>query len=653
MDWSSWFSYVQDMKKYSQGWRLFVVYLPLVTLAALGLVYVAVYQVPADRRMILAGQLDLTNWDFKQSLIRLDGEWEFYWDQLLTQSHFETDLAFSGTMVQVPSVYSVSQGVDSNLGAMGTATYRLKITGALPGQILGIQVPTFATSGRIFINDTLIYEEGLVGATKEETKPAYQTGLTVFEVPAESFSIIVQTANFHYARGGFWHELVLGNLPMILQRHEFFSYKDAFLIGSLLIMGLYFLFVFLSRRSERSSLYFSLLSLAALVRVAATGNVLFARIWPEFPFRLLIAVEYLTFYWLPVLFYLLIAQVFKGYCCRAVSRLLLAHTLLVSGFILAAPTNFVSGTVGYGQGHGILVMAYVLAIITSAIFKKETGAGSILFGGYVTLLFALVDILYYRNVVISQWGELFTIGLFISILMQSIALARRSAKAFRQVEDSVAREIAAEVAFLQAQIKPHFLFNALNTILSDCRSEPRRAADLIGILSDYLRASFDFKSLNSFVTIQKELELVHSYLLIEKARFGDQLNVEVSIDAEANIMIPTLSIQPLVENAINHGIRKRQGAGLVRISAVRHGPDYLISVEDDGIGIDPEHIQRLLEGQTRGIGLWNIHTRLIKYYGHGLEISSKPGQGTVIHFTVPVSGKPNYDDQPYRIEARL
>lgn len=201
---------------------------------------------------------------------------------------------------------------------------------------------------------------------------------------------------------------------------------------------------------------------------------------------------------------------------------------------------------------------------------------------------------------------------------------------------SVDKAMAAEVAFMQAQIKPHFLFNTLNAISSYCDSDPIYAQRLIDDFSNYLRQSFDFKSLEMYVPLERELSLISSYVEIQKARFGDKLQVVLDIDENLRTRIPLLSIQPLVENAIIHGLRKKGGSGTVTLSVKRVDGDLRVSVEDDGQGIPADRLEVLLTPEDgHGIGLMNIDRRLKKLFGKGLEIESSPGKGTRVSYTIP------------------
>ncbi|MNI33809.1 Sensor histidine kinase YpdA [compost metagenome] len=205
---------------------------------------------------------------------------------------------------------------------------------------------------------------------------------------------------------------------------------------------------------------------------------------------------------------------------------------------------------------------------------------------------------------------------------------------------SIRTSVQTEIAFLQAQIKPHFLYNALNAIISVCPDDPDMATELLLDLSQYLRSSFDFQNRGQTVPIEKELELVRSYLALEKARFDDRLNIVFDLPQDTMALVPPLSIQPIVENAVNHGLMQKESGGTVTLS-IRELPRHLaVAVTDDGIGMPQERIAEILseERTEGGIGLRNIQRRLFKMYGAGLSVISEPGQGTTISYTIPRAG---------------
>ncbi|MBB2181600.1 histidine kinase [Lachnospiraceae bacterium MD1] len=195
----------------------------------------------------------------------------------------------------------------------------------------------------------------------------------------------------------------------------------------------------------------------------------------------------------------------------------------------------------------------------------------------------------------------------------------------------------AEYHSLQSQINPHFIFNALNTISTFCREKPEMARELLIALATYFRKSLQTQ--NTFVSLNEEMQYVNAYLQIEKARFDDRLEIEIDILGDLECRMPCLILQPIVENAVVHGAMKRRH-GIVKIAAKDMGDKVMISVADNGYGIEQEVIDAIMENKidSSHIGLSNVHRRLLLTYGknHGLEIQTS-SKGTVINIYIPKS----------------
>ncbi|MFC5470286.1 ATP-binding protein [Cohnella suwonensis] len=211
-------------------------------------------------------------------------------------------------------------------------------------------------------------------------------------------------------------------------------------------------------------------------------------------------------------------------------------------------------------------------------------------------------------------------------------------RALTEVARAARVQTRMEAAWLQAQIQPHFLFNTLNAIAALSEFDNDRMRNLLGAFGDYLRASFDFRNSDRLIPLLKELELVRAYLFIEQQRFEDRIQVVWEIEDRLPLLLPPLSIQPLVENAIRHGLLKRDRGGTIRIR-IAHFKEYAeISVQDDGIGMDENTLSQALAkpqtttGRKRGVGLVNTDRRLKQLYGEGLRIVSAPGEGTTVSF---------------------
>ncbi|QXJ26940.1 histidine kinase [Actinomadura graeca] len=233
-----------------------------------------------------------------------------------------------------------------------------------------------------------------------------------------------------------------------------------------------------------------------------------------------------------------------------------------------------------------------------------------------------------------------------------------------ELDASRIRLAEAEMRALRAQISPHFVYNSLTTIASFVRTDPERARALLLDFADFAR--YSFRNPRDFTTLADELRSIDRYLLLERARFGERLRFSVEVSPEVlPVAVPFLALQPLVENAIRHGMQGAAGAFHISIVARDSGAEAAISVEDDGAGMDPERLQQILSappgrsrppgrggassgrrgyapgaesgGDGAGIGLANVDERMRQVYGdeYGLTVETAPGAGTKVNLRVP------------------
>jgi two-component system, LytTR family, sensor kinase len=226
------------------------------------------------------------------------------------------------------------------------------------------------------------------------------------------------------------------------------------------------------------------------------------------------------------------------------------------------------------------------------------------------------------------------VHLFTYIMIAVAILAFRSYRALRNREleaSQLSEQLAqAQLQALRMQIHPHFLFNALNAVNMLIRAgDKTRAVQAVTGLSELLRHVVDGAPLQE-VRLQDELKFLERYLNIEQVRFGERLQVAQNIEpAAANALVPNLVLQPIVENAIRHGIAERTGSGRIDISAVRENGSLVMTVKDDGAGITPRY--------KEGVGLSNTRARLQRLYGeaHGLTVEAAPDGGTLATVRIP------------------
>lgn len=214
-------------------------------------------------------------------------------------------------------------------------------------------------------------------------------------------------------------------------------------------------------------------------------------------------------------------------------------------------------------------------------------------------------------------------------------------------QEAVKHELVrSQLMFLQAQIKPHFLFNALNTISAVCSAEKApKSRHLIGHLADFFRHALETE--DHVLSLEKELLFVDAYLELEKARFGDEIQIVKNVTLSPlarNLRIPILVIQPVVENAIRHGLRKKSAPGTLRIETEEKENQIEIRIHDDGVGNTPDFFENYLnknigKAEGHGIGVRNINERLRRFFGKGewLRFETALGKGTLAIISIPKS----------------
>ena len=198
-----------------------------------------------------------------------------------------------------------------------------------------------------------------------------------------------------------------------------------------------------------------------------------------------------------------------------------------------------------------------------------------------------------------------------------------------------------QLEVMVSQIKPHFVYNVLNTIYYLCEKDPEQAQHAIETFSDYLRENLDTINADSAIPFSQELKHMKNYLELEKLRFGDDLVIEYDIQTK-DFCLPALSVQPIVENAVKHGIRASEDGGFVRIKTAEDASSYIVTVQDSGVGYDPHYKlkgEKKKDGGKSHVGIANTRERLRLMCNGTLDISTRVGEGTSAVIRIPKEAK--------------
>lgn len=237
------------------------------------------------------------------------------------------------------------------------------------------------------------------------------------------------------------------------------------------------------------------------------------------------------------------------------------------------------------------------------------------------MIMTLVQIFYYG---ISFVNISISISMIFMLIVSFIEQSRKLAMKQKEAADL-------RISLMMSQIAPHFIYNTLAAIRQMCVTDPQAAQEMIGDFSSYLRMNLETIETNELISFEKEIEHTNNYLSIEKRRFGDRVKVEYDIH-DTEFLLPSLTLQPIVENAVKYGVCKKSGGGTIKITTYfEENVDYVV-VSDDGAGFDVN--EKKNDGKVH-VGIKNVQTRLEKQCHGKLVISSRPGDGTVVTISIP------------------
>ncbi len=560
---------------------------------------------------IYNGVMDLGEWKANGSpSFRMSGEWELYPGRLMDAA------AICGSpgslLINVP--YSRQKMTTDGLPLYisDPATYRIHVINYPPDVALAIQVRQMTSAYRLYIDDRQIAWNGYDDDTRESPISAYRYQISRFFPEGDGFDVILQIYNQYDNKGVSQWPIVLGTYDNIRKSEKLTPQIDYLSAGVLLAVSLFLMIIWLMFPREKELLVLCIFGAVKCVHLMVSRDILVAELFPQMSLIVFRQIDYIATYGVRFLMAASIFSMYPAMFPRWFMRSLLAvllgvflygwgtpylmvfsHIALVFDMVMAliflGIAVFLIRAVLDGQPNSrfLLVFASCMAVIMLSDFHSAEGA----------LYYLLAD---------GGLGFETTALLECSLIMQRIRKSR-----------------ALELSALRGQIQPHFIHNALAAIISISRRDPSRSRELLIDFSSYLRGKFDYINVD-FITIEQELELVRAYAALEQARFVDKFEVEYQIEV-GGFLLPPLLLQPLVENALTHGLRDRESGGKVCVYALREGKKVRVGVRDNGVGIQRQAVPDKPVRRS-GIGVSNINYRLNRLYG------------TELHYRVPSGG---------------
>lgn len=383
---------------------------------------------------VVNGMIDVSSWNFKKDgIVALNGEWEFYWKKLIKINSFENNKNITPKYILVPKPWNDLIINSKPISGDGYATYQLQIQ-TIPKQKLALKFPTVSTAYKLYINGQLFSKIGQVGTNRGNSKPLYLP--QVVELPGSQLGtlyITIQVSNFHHKKGGLWETIYLGENKQIHTQREKKIALSLFLVGSLFIIGLYHIGLFLQRRKDTSVFWFGLFSLLFSFRSLITNEYFIYNLIPNFDFNWQITFEYLTICIGTPVILLFIARIFPKDIHKIPMSLIIYPSLIISLIVLFSPPQIFTHTLQTMQFIILVNCVYVIYITIITTIRKRDGAKSFFMGAFVFTLFIINDILHGNQII--QTGNYASFGFFWFIFSQAFLLSSRFSHAFIQVEE--------------------------------------------------------------------------------------------------------------------------------------------------------------------------------------------------------------------------
>lgn len=482
------------------------------------------------------GVIDMSNVDFdKDMMIKLSGKWEFYYNKLYNPFDFNNqeklkEISDNKNFIQVPSFWN-KEKKDGKIiyDKASYGTYRLKIKN-LYGYKLGLKVNCINTSYRLWINDKLIKSVGIVGKNKTQSKASVYKTEVYFDNLESDIILTVEVSNFFHRNGGIVDNIYIGNGNSIYKYKLYIFGVQLFLLGGIIIMAFYQMYLFLLWKKEFSSLFYSIFCFLISIRLVLTGEKLFHNFFPGLDWEIGLKLEYLSFYiGLPIFCifaYILFNNEIKLIFIKAIIYISAVYSIIV----IFTGSAFYSRLVMSYEVITALISIYLLICIIKSVVRKRNGALFFLLG-YVVLFTSYANDLLH-NFGIIHTAMIFPYGLYLFIIFKSFVVSNKFVDAFRKVEflsdklrlynKALERRVEIRTRKLKKEIEEKkYLLSALDQSANELKKLNRTKDKFFSIISHDMRNSFSFL-LNTITGISigidniDKIELEKRLTLVEK-----------------------------------------------------------------------------------------------------------------------------------------
>ncbi|TGL87153.1 histidine kinase [Leptospira congkakensis] len=503
-----------------------------------------------------------------QTAIKLDGEWEFYYERLLSSEDFKNDYSkLKRETITLPGFWNETKKNGKYYSPYSYATFRLHLT--IPksyiNSSLSFYIPHAFTTYRMYTNGTLISENGIVGISKQDTKEYWLPKAVFFTPNSENLEIIIHVANYKALNAGFRQSIEISTESNMVRIKQIRLALDIFLISSLFVISLYHFTLYLLRKNDLSLFYFSLYSFVNLVYKITSGEFFLLIIFPDFDWDWLIKIFFLSIYSTFPLLLCFLGRVFPEEINKKTNNTFQFLFLIFSIFVLDPKSTWIEETLLPAEVVMLFCCFYVFYILIKAVKNKRESATGFLLGFVFLFLTIINDILFEKNIIKTEvYGP---IGTFVLFFSQSFFLSKKHSNLYVTVEKQ--KEELEQSALLKEKvyrtnihskrmelelykktIQPHFLMNSLSAIRYWVSESAEKSALILDSLVGELRIILKVAS-KQLIPIGDEIELCKYHIGVMTMRMEKEYRFK-TLGIDYTEEIPPLIFHTLIENAFTH-----------------------------------------------------------------------------------------------------
>ncbi len=579
---------------------------------------------------------DVGSYDFSNGdTVSLVGEWEFYWGKHIVTDNITN--AQPDLYVDVPSSWTLYKIDGESLSNGGIASYKILVENIKSAHPVVISVMNLPGKCRIYIDGKFVFSNRSVPCDIHVNKSVVEpyANPQVIEIPNGIHEIVVEV-ECEYSSGltavpvlSDYNSYIASLMNSVALRFVFIGIVSFFAIGTALLAFM--------RKHLSSHLWLILLCVIFIFRmlISNEGYIISHGFFGDMNYEIMMSMMYASTYIIKLCMLMHLVNVL-GLRVNQVTLSIISLVFLLCAFVpyFTYDSIYVANAYMWIQSIVYFFDGYMIYKLSGAVIKKERFSVLYLVIYCICAVSLVTDNLSLYGYISDSVSYIMPFSCLIFIAFMLFVHLVGTIDTYKKAQK--AAELEKEVSeinmtLMLSQIQPHFLYNALNTIKYLTKKDPQTAESAIVKFSGYLRTNMDSLTQKEPIPVSKEIEHVMNYVDIEKLRFADRLNVEYEIDAD-NFSVPPLTIQPIVENAIKHGVNQRAEGGTVKIKTTETEDSFIVCVEDDGVGFDMDEEKN--DGRSH-VGVKNIKKRLELMIDAHIDVNSVSGEGTTVTVTIP------------------